>query len=397
MPETSHLHGGGEEMRKVITGNEAVAYGVKLSRVQVISAYPITPQTTIVEKLSEMCASGELEAKFLKVESEHSAMASTLAACTTGARSFTATSSQGLALMHEMLHWGAGARVPVVMVNVNRALGAPWNIGNDQSDSLSQRDTGWIQLYCENNQEVIDTIPQAFRIAETVRLPVMVVLDAFVLSHTAEATDIPEAGQIDEFLPPFRMEFTLMGRRHQAFNPLVNADCFMEFRYKMQMAMDQTKQVARDVDEEYERRLGRGYGVMETVNWDGAGPVLVTSGAVTSTCRFVVDALNREGIRVSLLKIKMFRPFPSEEIREVLGGVRKVAVLDRALSFGQSGFFAQEIRSTFCNEEQRPKIFGFVTGLGGRDVTPAMIRHMISYTQERDHPEKDLIWVGLRE
>jgi pyruvate/2-oxoacid:ferredoxin oxidoreductase alpha subunit len=225
----------------------------------------------------------------------------------------------------------------------------------------------------------------------------MVVLDAFVLSHTAEATDIPEAGQIDEFLPPFRMEFPLMGRRHQAFNPLVNADCFMEFRYKMQMAMDQTKQVARDVDEEYERRLGRGYGVMETVNWDGAGPVLVTSGAVTSTCRFVVDALNREGIRVSLLKIKMFRPFPSEEIREVLGGVRKVAVLDRALSFGQSGFFAQEIRSTFCNEEQRPKIFGFVTGLGGRDVTPAMIRHMISYTQERDHPEKDLIWVGLRE
>lgn len=383
-------------MRKVITGNEAVAHGVRLSRVQVISAYPITPQTTIVEELSEMCADGRLKARFLKVESEHSAMASILAACTTGTRSFTATSSQGLALMHEMLHWGAGARLPVVMVNVNRALAAPWSIWNDQSDSLAQRDTGWIQLYCENNQEVIDTIPQAFRIAETVRLPVMVVLDAYVLSHTAEPTEIPEPEEIDAFLPPFRSEFVLTGRQRQAFNPIVSPDSFMEFRYDMQEAMDQAKRVAVEVDREYGRLLGRAYGMMEQYNWEGADMALVTSGAVTGTSRFTADELNREGIPVGLLKIKIFRPFPSEQIREVLRGFQKVAVLDRGLSFGQSGFFAQEIRSAFCNEDERPRIFGFVTGLGGRDVTPDLIRRMVSYTLEHDRPEGDIVWVGLR-
>ena len=384
-------------MRKVITGNEAVAHGVRLSRVQVIGAYPITPQTTIVEELSEMCADGRLRAKFIKVESEHSALASIIASCATGTRSFTATSSHGLALMHEMLHWAAGARVPVVMVNVNRALGTGWNIWTDQTDSLSQRDTGWIQLYCENNQEVVDTIPQAYLIAETVKLPVMVVLDAFVLSHTAEATDIPEPEQIDAFLPPFQSEFTLTGRSHQSFNPIISPDYYMEFRYKIQKAMDETKEIAGDVDERYGRLLGRNYGSIETYQWEGADTVLVTSGAVTSTARFAVDELNREGIRVGLLKIKMFRPFPNEAIREVLGGTGKVAVLDRGLSFGQSGFFAQEIRSTFCNEEERPRIFGFVTGLGGRDVTPDLIREMIAYTLENDRPKEEIVWIGLKQ
>jgi pyruvate/2-oxoacid:ferredoxin oxidoreductase alpha subunit len=384
-------------MKKVITGNEAVAHGVRLSRVQVIGAYPITPQTTIVEELSEMCADGRLRAKFLKVESEHSAMASIIASCATGTRSFTATSSHGLALMHEMLHWAAGARVPVVMANVNRALGTGYNIWTDQHDSLSQRDTGWIQLYCEHNQEVVDTIPQAYRIAETVKLPVMVVLDAFVLSHTAEATDIPDPDQIDAFLPPFRGEFTLTERSHQSFNPIVTPDHYMEFRYKMQKAMDETKEVAKDVDEQYERLLGRSYGILEKYHWDGADTVLVTSGAVTSTSRLVVDELNKEGIRVGLLKIKMFRPFPNEDIREILGGTRKVAVLDRGLSFGQSGYFAQEIRSAFCNEGERPIVFGFVTGLGGRDVTPDIIRKMISYTLENNRPEEDVIWIGLKQ
>ncbi len=397
MSQKRHLHGGGTEMKKVMTGNEAVAQGVKLSRVQVISAYPITPQTTIVEELSEMCADGSLNAKFLKVESEHSAMASIIASCTAGARSFTASSSHGLVLMHEMLHWAAGARLPVVMVNVNRALGSPWNIGNEQTDSLSQRDTGWIQLYCENNQEVVDTIPQAYRIAERVNLPVMVVLDAFVLSHTAEPTEIPDQEKVDEFLPPFRGEFTLTGRPHQSFNPITSPDYYMEFRYKIQAAMDETKTVAREVDEEYERLLGRGYGVMEKYNWDGADTILVTSGAVTSTSRFTIDELRSQGIRVGLLKLKMFRPFPTEAIREVLGGSRKVAVLDRGLSFGQSGFFAQEIRSTFCNEVERPRVFGFVAGLGGRDITPELIKQMIFYTLENDRPKDDIIWMGLKQ
>ena len=383
-------------MKKVITGNEAVAHGVRLSRAQVIAAYPITPQTTIVEALSEMCADGRLRARFVNVESEHSAMASIIAASTAGARSFTATSSHGLALMHEMLHWAAGARTPVVLVNVNRALGAPWNIYSDQTDSLSQRDTGWIQLYCETNQEVVDTVPQAFRIAETVRLPVMVVLDAFILSHTAEPADIPDTDQIDAFLPPFHSEFTLTGRRRQSFNPITGSEYYMELRYGIQQAMDETKRVARELDEDYERLVGRGYGMIEKYNWDGSETVLVTSGALTSTSRLVSDELRSEGNPVALLKIKMFRPFPTEEIREVLVGARKVAVLDRGLSFGQSGFFAQEIRAALCNEDQRPQIFGFVTGLGGRDVTPELIRQMITYTLENDRPQNDMIWIGLK-
>jgi pyruvate/2-oxoacid:ferredoxin oxidoreductase alpha subunit len=383
-------------MRTVMTGNEAVAQGVRLSRVKVISAYPITPQTTIVEGLSEMCGDGSLEARFLKVESEHSAMASAIAACATGARSFTATSANGLALMHEMLHWASGARIPVVMVNVNRAIGTGWNIWTDQTDSLSQRDTGWIQLYCEHNQEVVDTIPQAFRIAETVKLPVMVVLDAFVLSHTAEPTEIPDIAQIDKFLPPYRGEFTLTERAHQSFNAIVPPEYYMEFRYKMQRAMEDAKGVVKEADEQYERLLGRGYGVVEKYNWDGAETVLVTSGAVTSTCRFVVDELNKRGVRVGLLKMKMFRPFPAEEIREILGGRRKVAVLDRAISFGHSGIIAQEFRAVFCNEDERPVVFGFVTGLGGRDVTPELVERAICYTLENDHPKQEVIWVGLK-
>jgi len=384
-------------VKRVLSGNKAVAYGVMLSRVQVISAYPITPQTTIVEELSRFCAVGDLEAKFIKVESEHSAMASIIASSLTGSRSFTATSSHGLALMHEMLHWAAGGRLPLVMVNVNRALGPGWNIWTDQGDSLSQRDTGWIQLYCEDNQEVLDTIIQAFRIAETVSLPVMVVLDAFFLSHTSEIVDIPPQEEVDAFLPIFERQYRLDAREPRAYFGLSSPDYYMEFRYRLQKAMDETKQVARNVDERYEDLLGRGYGLVEKYNWDGTDTVLVSSGAVTSTSRFTIDELSKEQIRVGLLKIKMFRPFPTEIIREVLGGVRKVAVLDRGLSFGHSGFFAQEIRSTFCNEEERPKIFGFVTGLGGRDVTPELIREMITYTLTHDCPGEDVIWVGLKQ
>src|SRR4030066_472021 len=209
MSPQGHFPGGGGAMKKVITGNQAVAYGVILSRVDVISSDLITPQTTIVEELSELSASGRLPAKFLKVESEHSAMAALIGASTGGVRCFTATSSHGLAYMHEMLHWASGARLPIVMVNVNRAIAPPWNIWTDQSDSLSQRDTGWIQLYCEKNQEVLDTILQAYRIAESVRLPVMVVLDAYVLSHTSEPVEIPTMEEVDPFIPPYCPEYPL--------------------------------------------------------------------------------------------------------------------------------------------------------------------------------------------
>ena len=383
-------------MKRVLSGNKAVAYGVMLSRVQVISAYPITPQTTIVEELSRFCAVGDLEAKFIKVESEHSAMASIIASSLTGSRSFTATSSHGLALMHEMLHWAAGGRLPLVMVNVNRALGPGWNIWTDQGDSLSQRDTGWIQLYCEDNQEVLDTIIQAFRIAETVSLPVMVVLDAFFLSHTSEIVDIPPQEEVDAFLPIFERQYRLDAREPRAYFGLSSPDYYMEFRYKMQRAMEDSVRVAKTLDEEFGRQFGRTHGILEPYRCEDAELVMVTSGTVTSTSRVVIDRLREEGVKVGLLKVKMFRPFPMDEIKRVLKGIGKVGVIDRNISFGHGGIFAQEIRSAFCNEDERPMVFGFIMGLGGRDVTPDAIEDAIKVTLHNERPMEEIYWIGLK-
>jgi pyruvate/2-oxoacid:ferredoxin oxidoreductase alpha subunit len=383
-------------MKKVLSGNKAVAYGVMLSRVQVISAYPITPQTTIVEELSRFCAEGEMEAKFIKVESEHSAMASIIASSVTGSRSFTATSSHGLALMHEMLHWAAGARLPIVLVNVNRAMGPGWNIWTDQTDSLSQRDTGWIQLYCEDNQEVLDTVVQAFKIAETVSLPVMVVLDAFFLSHTSEVVDIPHQEEVDQFLPPFKPHYPLNTGEPRSYYGMVPPDYYMEFRYKMQKAMETTVEVGRRVDEEFGHQFGRTHGLIEPYRCEDAEAVMVTSGTVTSTARVVIERFRKEGIKVGLLKVKMFRPFPMVEIKGVLKGVEKVGVIDRNISFGHGGIFAQEIRSTFCNEDERPMVFGFVVGLGGRDVTPEVLEEAIHCTLDSARPEEEVLWIDLK-
>ncbi len=383
-------------MKRVITGNQAVAYGVILSRVDVVSAYPITPQTTIVEELSELIASGRLKTKFLKVESEHSAMAALIGASTGGVRCFTATSSHGLAYMHEMLHWASGARLPIVMVNVNRAIGPPWNIWGDQSDSLSQRDTGWIQLYCENNQEVLDTIIQAYLIAETVRLPVMVVLDAFVLSHTAEPVEVPSIEQVDSILPPFCPDYAIDTQEPRAYSVITTPDYFLEFRYKVQKAMEQVPEVARKVDEEFKAQLSRGYGAIERYGKDEADVLLMTSGTVTSTSRIVIKKLVEKGLNIAGVKIKRFRPFPSEEIRETIRGAKKIAVIDRNLSAGVGGIFAQELRASLYSQEERPPVFGFVSGLGGRDITPELIEEAIQYTVEHDQPEGEILWLGLK-
>jgi len=383
-------------MKRVITGNQAVAYGVILSRVDVISAYPITPQTTIVEELSELIASGRLKTKFLKVESEHSAMAALIGASTGGVRTFTATSSHGLAYMHEMLHWASGARLPIVLVNVNRALGAPWNIWGDQSDSVSQRDTGWIQLYCENNQEVLDTILQAYLIAETVRLPVMVVLDAFVLSHTAEAVEIPSIEEVDSILPPFCPDYPIDTQEPRSYSVITTPDYFLEFRYKVQKAMEQVPEVAKKVDDEFKTRFGRGYGAIERYGKEGAEVLLMTSGTVTSTSRTVIRKLMEKGLSVAGIKIKRFRPFPSEEICETIQGAKKIAVIDRNLSAGVGGVFAQELRASLYPREERPQVFGFVSGLGGRDITPELIEEAIQYTLDHDRPEEEILWLGLK-
>ena len=384
-------------MKKVMVGNHAVSWGARLARVEVISAYPITPQTQVVEELSEMCADGRLAARFIKVESEHSAMAACIGASAAGARAFTATSSQGLALMHEMLHWATGGRHPVVMANINRALGPGWNIWTDQTDSLSQRDTGWIQLYCETNQEVLDTTVQAFRLAETVDLPVMIVLDAFYLSHTAEPVDIPDEAMVDAFLPKREARRKLDVNDPHAFGALVRPDSYMEMRWQQQEAMDRTHDVFAEVEREWERLTGRRYGAIEAYRADDADLLLVTSGTITSTARAVVDQRRERGEAVGLVKVKMFRPFPTTALRQALSGVGRVAVLDRNVSVGHGGIFAEELRSALYDlpPDDRPRLNGYVLGLGGRDVTPDVIDGIIDAARQDRPAEREDLWVGV--
>ena len=384
-------------MKKVLMGNHAASYAVQLARVQVIAAYPITPQTQIVEELSEICARGDLAAKFLKVESEHSAMASIIGAAGAGARSFTATSSQGLALMHEMLHWAAGARLPIVMVNVNRAMAPGWSIWTDQSDSLSQRDTGWLQFYVEDNQEVLDTVIQAYKLAERIDLPVMVCYDAFILSHTYEPVDVPSQAEVDAFLPPKPDGMKLDVSDPHAFNALVMPDNYFEMRYKMQAAMEAAGGVFAAVDAEFADQFGRGYGIIEEVETDDAEFVLVTSATMTSMARLVVEKLRDEGIPIGLVKIKMFRPFPRAEIRRALAGKKRAIVIDRNLSFGKGGIFADEIQGALCNDPDRPEVYGTITGLGGRDVTCDTIEGIVRDCLAMDRPpDSGIIWKGVR-
>ena len=383
-------------MKKIMVGNHAVSWGVMLARAEVISAYPITPQTSIVEELSVLCADGRLKARFIPVESEHSAMACCIGASAAGVRTFTATSSQGLALMHEMLHWATGARLPIVMANVNRALGSPFNIWGEQSDSLAQRDTGWLQIYCESNQEVLDTVLQSFKIAERVLLPVMLVLDAFILSHTAEPVDIPDHQLADEFLPPYRPDLRLNSKDPRIFACLAPPEYLMEFRYKIQQSMLQSKEVCRRVDEEFGKAFGRKYGLVEPYRCEGADLILVTAGSVTSTARVAVDALREKGRKVGLAKLRLFRPFPKEELLEITRGADKIAVLDRNFSAGIGGIFAHEIRAAFCNEKSHPPVYSYITGLGGRDTTLQNLNEVIYQTYERPRPEEQSVWVGLR-
>jgi pyruvate/2-oxoacid:ferredoxin oxidoreductase alpha subunit len=384
-------------MKKVMIGNHAVSWGALRSRVEVISAYPITPQTQIVEALSEMVAGGTLDASFIKVESEHSAMAACIGASVTGARTFTATSAQGLALMHELLHWASGGRLPIVMADINRAMAPGWTIWTDQTDSLSQRDTGWIQFYCETNQEVFDTTIQSFKLAERLDLPAMLVLDAFYLSHTSEPVDVTEPEVVDEFLPKRESRFRIDTSDPRAFGALVKPDAYMEMRWQLQEAMRSVPGTLREIEDEWEKLTGRRYGAIEEYRSEDAELLLVTSSTITSTARHVVDERRERGEAIGLVKMKMFRPFPTEDIRRALAGAERVAVLDRNFSPGHGGIFAEEIRSALYDvpPEDRPTLFGYVVGLGGRDVTPDVIDGIIDRTRKAEQPERADLWVGV--
>ncbi|NQU62969.1 MAG: pyruvate ferredoxin oxidoreductase [SAR324 cluster bacterium] len=383
-------------MKKVLMGNHAASWGAKLSRVQMIAAYPITPQTHIVEELSEMCGDGRLQAKFLKVESEHSAMASVIASETAGVRSFTASSSNGLALMHELLHWASGARLPIVMVNVNRALAPGWNIWADQGDSLSQRDTGWIQLYVEDNQEVLDSVIQGFRIAEQVNLPVMICYDAFFLSHTYEPVDIPDQETVDDWLPPFKPENFLDPDNPKAFYGLVMPDNYMEIRYQLQQAHETAKSVVSEVGRSFDSHFGRLYDIVEAVHCDDAETVLITSGTITSPARLLIQKLRKEGRKIGLLKMRMFRPFPTEAVQQILRSKKKAVVIDRNCSWGKGGIFADEIKGAIANLPDAPQVYSFIAGLGGKNITLDLIEAIVQQAEESDSPPSSSVWMGMK-
>lgn len=378
-------------------GSEAVAHAARLARAAVISAYPITPQTHIVEDLADMCADGRLNARFVMVESEHSAMACLVGASTAGSRVFTATSSHGLVLMHEVLHWASGARLPIVMANVNRALGPPWTILCDHGDSMAQRDTGWIQFYAETNQEIVDTVIQAYRIAEQVLMPVMVNLDGFFLSHTAEVVDIPDQDMVDNFLPPFAPPYKLDVSDPRTFGAVcLDANLYMKFKRNVQMAMNAARRVAEETDAAFGEVFGRRYGLLEPYRLEGAEIVLVTAGTIAGTTRVVVDRMREDGVPVGLVRIRMVRPFAFDLVREYLGQAQRVAVIDRSISYGLSGGLATEIRAALYGRENgRPPVFGYIAGIGGKDLLPSDIENVVHQTLARKMPPSEDIWIGV--
>ena len=380
-------------MRQLLAGNYAVAEAVRLSRVQFVAAYPITPQTPIYEKLSDLENEGKLPGIMMRTESEHSAMAACISASLTGVRTFTATASQGLALMHEMLHFAAGNRVPIVMCNVNRVVSAPWAFGSDQSDTLSQRDTGWMQFYCEDAQEAFDTVIQAYRISEEVLFPVIVAIDGFFTSHFIEPIEIPDQQAIDAFLPPFTIPTRFNIEDPAYVTNVVSGEQYMGYRKRSFDDMEKARPVIDRVDREYREAFGRGYGVIEAAQTDDAEIVLVTSGAMTSTARVAIESLRSQGYKAGLLKMKAFRPFPASEVREVLKDVPRVAVLDRNISIGKEGIWCQELKSALYPLERRPIVTGFIAGICGADVSPDMIEDMVK-SAAGDKSARDLpTWV----
>jgi pyruvate/2-oxoacid:ferredoxin oxidoreductase alpha subunit len=381
--------------RCLMTGNHAAATGALLSRVEVISAYPITPQTMIVEELSEMVATGRLDARFINVESEHSAMAACIGAAAAGARAYTATSGQGLLLMHEMLHWTTGARLPIVLTNVCRALGPGWSIWAEQTDFLSQRDVGWMMLFAESVQEAQDFVIWLYRVAEQVLLPGMVGMDAFILSHTSEPLIVHDQAAVDAYLPPWEPLYTLDPAEPRAYGGLVSRDHYFELRYKAYEAMDRAGPLLEEAGREFGDSLGFPYGPVEEFMLDDAEYVFVSAGAMTSNVRYAITQLRDRGIKAGLLRLIAFRPFPFELIQKHLAGRTKVAVLDRNMSPGHSGIFASEIRSALNRVPGAPPIFGYVLGIGGRDIRVETILDVADDLLTREAEERTL-FVGVK-
>jgi|TARA_B100002003_G_scaffold251749_1_gene297213 pyruvate ferredoxin oxidoreductase alpha subunit len=385
--------------RGVMDGNGAVVEAVRLCDVQVIAAYPITPQSHISEGLAKAAANGEIDSEYIKVESEHSAMSACIGASATGTRVFSATASQGLALMHEMLFAAAGLRLPIVLVNCNRALSAPLNIQNDQQDSITERDSGWIQLYCETAQESLDTTVQAYKIAEnpSVMLPVMVCLDGFVLTHTVEPVDVPGKDTIKKFLPDFDSKIFLNPKKPMTIGAFAGSDSYTEFRHENEEAIQRSLKVIKDVDKEYGKLIGRGYGLIEEYKTDNADVILITLGSVAGTIKEVID--ESEYGSTGLIRVKCYRPFPKNELLKALSKAKVVAVIEKDISLGLGeGALYSEIKGLLYNSNNKPKALNFIVGLGGRDVTSKYVKEIIYNSNKAlDSKVQEVTWVGLKE
>ena len=367
--------------RQVVEGSYAVAHAAAMCRPDVISAYPITPQTHIVEDLSQFVADGVIDSKYVNVESEFSALSALVGSSAAGARTYSATTSQGLALMHEVLFNVAGMRLPIVMTIVNRSMSAPINIWNDHQDSMAERDTGWIQLYIEDAQELVDATAQAYLIGEDpdVSLPVMVCMDGFILSHVFEPVDLLDQKAVDEFLPPFKPLRTLDPDNPASFGMFVDPAYYMDFRYLVEKAMDASRSKIEGAAKKFEEIFGRHYGgLIDTYYTDDAEIILVAMGSLVGTLRDVVDDLRSKGKPVGLLKIRAFRPFPIDEVKKVVAGAKVVVVLDKNISLGTGeGAVTTEIKAGMYNSDISVPVIGLVIGLGGRDIPVTTVQRIV--------------------
>lgn len=384
-------------MKDVITGAAAAAHGARLSRPKVFAAYPITPSTSIVEHIASFIEQGEIDAKYLAVESEHSAMGACTGASLCGARAFTATASQGLAYMHEFVYLAHGYHLPIVMAVANRSLASPWATTCDYSDTMAENTSGWLQLYVENGQEVLDTIIQAYRVAEDkrVQLPAMVCMDGFLVSHTAEVVDIPDQNSADGYLPPYTPHFAL--------DPEIGTSLILpprpsviKYEHMTDDCMDAARNVLVEVGEEYGRRFGRKYGLLEPYRSEGANFVLLTMGSMSGTAKVAVDELRKAGVDVGLVRIRSFRPFPSQELRKALEGVRALAVVDRDVIHGiggRGGAVFAEIKSSLYDVPDRPKMMNFIAGLGGREITVEHFKSMVKKALAKSDMSPSIEWL----
>ncbi len=395
----------------IITGNQAAAIAAKLCRVQVVAAYPITPQSQVTETLSQFVEKGELEAEYVTVESEHSAMSVCIGASTAGARAFTATSANGLAYMCEQIHWAAGARLPIVMCCVNRAMAAPWSVLNDQQDSMSQRDAGWIQIFARDNQEILDSLIQAYKIAETLSVPVMLCYDGYILSHTVMPVTIPSQEDVDRFLPPYKPYTILDPADPKNINQVTLADprknekgelChgYMELRYLLQEAHESASDVLASIGAEYGEIFGRpGGGVTWHYQLDDADVILMAAGSLAVEATVAVDELRAQGIQAGVLGLRLYRPFPIQALIEATRDAKLVTVFDKSLSYGNEGPICADLKAALYGHGASPAVHGYIAGLGGRDVKARELADTVKESiaaQESGQPRKQTHWVNCQ-